>query len=363
MMPGHAQAVRVLYLLTTLDVGGAERSLLEVLRRIRRMGVQPCVCSLVSGGQLGAAYRDLGIPVIELGVRSGIDEVRGLGVLPLLVRFRPAIVHSRLILSNLWARLGTLVGAKVICEERGLADSRPGFMNRLNRLTQPLCSMNVANSQAVAQRMRVRDGIRAARLRVIYGGVDCSRFMPDTSPDPKRFDVVTTTRLETYKGVFDLLEAMRLMANRRPGTTLSIVGDGSQRGALERKAAELGVTASVTFWGDRADVPARLQEAAVFVLSSHEEGLPNAAIEAMSCALPVVATQVGGTPEVVAQNETGFLVPARQPAALAAALLRYLDDPSLAHAHGIAGRERALRNFDVEATACAYERLYAELQS
>jgi glycosyltransferase involved in cell wall biosynthesis len=353
--------LRVLYVLTTLDVGGAERSLLEVLRRIDRDRVEPIVCSLISGGDLRSSFRAMRIPVIDLGVRPGLAEIRGMQLLSLLVRWRPAIVHSRLILSNLWARLGVLVGARVICEERGLANERPQLVSSMNRATQRLCSMNVANSQAVAVRMRSRDRISANRLRVIYGGVDLGRFVPPSQGLPRAFDVVTTTRLENYKGVFDLIDAMELVLKRRPGTRLSIVGDGSQRVALQQAAAARGLSELVTFWGEQADVPSRLKEARVFVLSSHEEGLPNAAIEAMACALPVVATNVGGTPEVVADGETGRLVSPRDPQSLASAILYYLDHPQFMQAHGAAGRVRATARFDVEVTARAYEQLYVEL--
>src|SRR5690349_12236892 len=95
---------KVLYILTTLDVGGAERSLLEVLRRMDLTRLRPLMCSLISAGALRPAYEALGVPVIELGVAPGLAEARGLRLLPLLARFRPQIVHSRLILSNLWAR-------------------------------------------------------------------------------------------------------------------------------------------------------------------------------------------------------------------------------------------------------------------
>jgi glycosyltransferase involved in cell wall biosynthesis len=352
--------IRVLYLLTTLNVGGAERSLLEALRKIKRSRVEPVVCSLISGGQLRDAFAELDIPVVELGVRPGLAESRGLQVLPLLRRYRPAIVHSRLILSNLWARLGVLVGAKVISDEQGLANERPALMTSLNRLSQPLCAMNLANSQAVAGRMRRRDRIPPHRLRVIYCGIDCRKFVPNPERHG-RFDIVTTARLERYKGVLDLIDAMRIISRERPSTTLSVVGDGSQRADLERRVKELELSDVVTFWGQQADVAARLPEGSLFVLSSHEEGLPNAAIEAMSCALPVVATRVWGTPELVVDNVTGLLAPPRDPRALAVTSLRYLENPNLAQAHGAAGRERALRYFDVQATATAYEDLYQEL--
>jgi glycosyltransferase involved in cell wall biosynthesis len=353
--------MQVLYLLTTLDVGGAERSLLELVRRIDRSRIQPVICSLVSGGALRPAYAALEVPVFELGVGPGLAEARGARLVRLLARYRPAIVHSRLILSNLWARIGAIMGAQVICEKRGLDHGRPRFMTTLNRLTQPLCAMNVANSRAVAAQMRSRDRIPERKLRVVYGGVDCGRFAPPPEPARKEFDLVTTTRLEHYKGIFDLIDAMHVVKQVRPATRLSVVGGGSRRAALERRIRDLDLCDAVTVWGERSDVPARLHEARVFVLSSHEEGLPNAVIEAMACELPVVATRVGGTPELVEDGRTGSLVNAHDPESLARAILGYLEAPMLVEAHGRAGRRRALECFDIQASTHVYERLYAEL--
>jgi glycosyltransferase involved in cell wall biosynthesis len=357
----HSVPVRVLYVLTTLEIGGAERSLLEVVRRLDRDRVDPIICSLISGGALRSAFTSLDIPVVELDVRPGLAETRGARILRVMLGCRPAIIHSRLILSNLWARLGVLVGAKVICEERGLANDRPPLMSVLNRVSQRLCSMNLANSEAVAARMRSRDRIGNRRLRVIYGGVDCARFAPSTEPSARMFDLVTTTRLEAYKGTLDLIAALQLVREHRPETRLSVVGDGSQRAAVEQFADRHGLSQAITFWGEQSDVPARLREGRIFVLSSHEEGLPNAVIEAMACALPVVATRVGGTPEIVRDGETGLLVPPQDPSQLAAAILRYLGDPRAIASHGAAGLARVRAHFNIESSAAAYQRLYLEL--
>jgi glycosyltransferase involved in cell wall biosynthesis len=328
--------------------------------RLDRAQVDPIACSLVSGGALRHEFAQREIPVVELGVKPGLAEMRGAQLWPVLRRYKPAIVHSRLILSNLWARLGSLSGARVICEEQGIANERPGFMTLLNRLTQPLCAVNVANSRAVAARLQARDRIPATRLRVIYGGVDTTAFVP-SSTRRARFDIVTTTRLEPYKGVSDLIDAMHLVVRARPDTTLSIVGDGSERRALERRVADRGLAGTVTFWGLQSNVVNRLQEGRVFVLSSHEEGLPNAAMEAMACGLPVVATRVGGTPELVADGVTGVLVPAHEPSRLAAALVDYLGAPDLMRSHGAAGRERCVRFFDLDGSARSYRDLYFEV--
>jgi glycosyltransferase involved in cell wall biosynthesis len=193
---------------------------------------------------------------------------------------------------------------------------------------------------------------------VIRGGVDTERFTPGAGVS---CDLVTVTRLERYKGVFELVDAMREVVARRPRTTLRIYGGGSQRAALVERIAAHELTANVTLCGEVEDVPQRLREGRVFVLGSHEEGLPNAVMEAMATGLPVVATAVGGTRELVVDGITGVLVPPRDVAALAAAMLAYLDDPARSAAHGRAARERAVAELDVRVTIARYEGLYREL--
>lgn len=344
--------IRVLYVMTTLDVGGAERSLFELVRRLDRTQFEPTVCTLISGGRMIPQFEQLGVRVFELGVGAGLAELNGARIVPVLARVRPHVIHSRLILSNLWARTGWPI-ARVICEERGLAEDRPRFMTIANRASARLVARTIANSQAVAAKIRERDKISAD---VIYGGIDTARFSPATAAPTT--DLVTVTRLETYKGVFDLVEAMREVVARRASTTLKIYGGGSQRDALAAKIDEHGLQANIGLCGETDDVPSRLREGRVFVLASHEEGLPNAVMEAMAVGLPVVATGVGGTRELVVDGLTGALVPARDPKALAAALLAELEQPS---GRGAAGRARALDRFDIVRTVARYEALYREL--
>jgi glycosyltransferase involved in cell wall biosynthesis len=354
--------LRILYILTTLEAGGAEASLLELLQRFDRSRFRPVVCSLISGGRLRTRFNDLDIPVIELGVQPGLAEIKGARLLPLLLRLRPDIVHSRLILSNLWARMGQFAGARVICEERSLDLTRPALMTRLNRATHRLCTVAVANSQAVATAMLERDRIPPHKLRVIYGGVDTARFKPAATAQGS-VDFVSVARLERYKGVFDLVDAIAQLRAERPLATLALVGDGTQRELLESALIAKGLNAAVSLRGWQSEVTTELWRAHVFVNASHEEGWPNAILEAMACGLPVVATDVGGTAELVRDGETGLLVEPRQPAALARALQRYLDEPALVETHGRAARQRVLEHFPIEATVAAYERLYAELAS
>jgi glycosyltransferase involved in cell wall biosynthesis len=130
---------------------------------------------------------------------------------------------------------------------------------------------------------------------------------------------------------------------------------------LEAKALSLGLADVVTFAGIRSDVPQILAALDVFVLPSLWEGMPNAILEAMAAGLPVVATAVGGTPEVVADGKTGLLVPSHNPAAMAEAMERLLRSPDLRHRMGQAGREQVLQHFTVERMVAQTQKLYQQL--
>ena len=157
-----------------------------------------------------------------------------------------------------------------------------------------------------------------------------------------------------------LLQAFSRLADD-PRTLLVIVGDGPCRASLTAAVAELGVGGRVRLLGERDDVPAVLAAFDIFVLSSIGEGMSNAILEAMATGLPVVATRVGGNPELVVSGTTGFLVEPRSPAALTAALSCYLGDPGLLARHGRAARELAQAEFSLERMVGAYEQLYGRL--
>jgi len=356
--------VRVLFVLSSFDGGGAERSLLELIRRLDRSCVQAMICVVHSNGTLRSAYVALEVPIIELGAGPGLAQLRAATLLRALVRFRPHVVHGRMLLPNLWARLGALTGAKVVCEERGLALERPALFDLLNQVTLGLCHVVVANSQAVAEQVRVRDRVAVPKLRVIVGGVDVQRFRPDPHPAASpEFDLITVARLETYKGIYDLVAAMGLVTAQRPGTRLLVVGGGSQQAKVQEALRRENLAGAVELAGWRGRTEEDLRRGRLFVLASHEEGLPNAVLEAMACGLPVVATGVGGTVEVVSPGETGALVAPRAPELLADAILSYLDHPERMAAHGAAGRHRVIEHFDFSRTVFEYQRLYLELAS
>ena len=202
----------------------------------------------------------------------------------------------------------------------------------------------------------VDEGIAAARLVTVRNGIDLARFAYN-GPAPHG-PAVIVARLAPEKDHATLLRALAIAAAAEPDFRLEIAGDGPCRADLHALAASLGVTRSVRFLGRVDDIPALLERAGLLVLSSRLEGISLTLLEAMARGLPVVATRVGGNVEVVADGETGLLVPAASPPELAAAMLLLWRDPEWSRCLGMAGRARAEEQFDIRKTVATYEAFY-----
>jgi glycosyltransferase involved in cell wall biosynthesis len=231
-----------------------------------------------------------------------------------------------------------------------------------------------APAQAVLAEVRRREGgLRGTRL-AIPNGVDPTRFRP-LLPEarsagratlglaPDEFAFACVARLVEVKRHCDLLHAFTRLGSGALRPRLLLFGDGPLRPLLERQALDAGIGDRVDFLGERADVAALLPLCDAFVLASRTEGMSNAAIEAMACGLPVVATAVGGQPELLEDGVTGLLVPPRSPARLGFALEQLLHAPPRSHRMGRLGRERVLQSFSVESMVQAHDALYASLRA
>ena len=366
-------AVAILYLITDLDVGGAERVLLETVRRLDRSCFHPSVCSLAPAGALAEEFAGLGVPVFDLGLRGFHDLARASGaLLHLLRRQRFDVLHSHLFHANVLGRLTAWrAGVPVVVSTIHVAEPRRWHLV-LERWTAPLATQLVAVSAGVRAHMVERARLRAERILVIPNGVDVSRFSLARGEFRRREGIpagctliTTIGRLDTQKGFPYLLEAAREVALRHPDVCFLVVGEGPRRRDLVSLRDRLGLKERVRFLGFRTDVPQILADSDLFVLPSLWEGFPIALLEAMAAGLPVVATDVPGVAEVVTDGETGLVVPRKDVGALAEALCRLLDDADLRRWLARAGQRKVEREFGwekvVAATMSLYERLLREV--
>jgi len=363
--------VKILYLITELNVGGTEKALARTVARLNRDRYDILVACLHEPGLVADEIRTFGNRVINLDMRNRID----LGVLnrlfKLLRQERIQIIHSYLFHANLLARLvAKLAGAPIIVSSERTMEMEGQIRLLLNRLTSPLADRVIAVSQQVCDFASNRIGIPPEKLVVVYNGietseyqgkVDMARIHEELKVAPAHTVVGTVSRLDEAKGIRYFLQALPWVIAQHSKLIFLIVGDGSQRRELERLAQDLNIQSQVIFAGYRPDVVNMLAIMDVFVLSSLYEGFPNAILEAMAMAKPVVATRVGGVPEAVEDGVTGLLVPPRDPEALAKAIIALLQDRERAKDMGRAGRERVERYFSVQRMVARTETLYEEL--
>ena len=329
------------------------------------------VACLHEPGSVADEIRAAGSRVINLDVQSKIDLRIIYRLFKLLRQERVQIIHSYLFHANLLARLvGKLAGVPIIVSSERTMEMEGQIRLLLNRLTSPLADRVIAVSQQVRDFATNRIGIPLEKLVVIHNGieiseyqdeVDAARICEELRVDPAYTIVGTVSRLDEAKGIRYLLQALPWVIAQHPKIIFLIVGDGSQRRALERLAHDLSIQSQVIFAGYRPDVAKMLAIMDVFVLPSLYEGFPNAVLEAMAMSKPVVATRVGGVPEAVEDGVTGLLVPPRDPEALAQAIIALLQDRERAKTMGRAGRERVERYFTVERMVQQTEALYEEL--
>jgi glycosyltransferase involved in cell wall biosynthesis len=365
-----SRRLRVLYVVGNFVAGGAERHLLELWQRLDRERFQVEIAVFRREGQFTSEVEALGLPVHDLGVGNTIYAPSGWRGFARLVHrvlsFRPDVLQGYLFGPNLFAALaGRLCGVPVVVvSKRNLDAFETPRQIAAQRLAHRLATHVVAVSDAVAD-TAVALGVPRGRVTVIPNGVDVERFaraVPDPMVKGENGSPVVGAVgcLAARKDYPNLLAALALLESRGRRFRAVVVGEGKERPALERQVAQLGLGERVRFLGERSDVERLLPGMDVFVLASREEGIPNALLEAMAAARPAVATAVGGTPEVIEDGATGWLVPPRDPEALAAALESALSDPGEAARRGAAAQRPARERMSIEAMVEKHQRFYLD---
>ena len=217
-------------------------------------------------------------------------------------------------------------------------------------------------SEDSAQVAREIERVPNQKVLVIHNGIDLDHFpaRPDRDTRPIH-RAITVARLNLIKDQGTMLRAVKLVTDIEPNFRLDLIGDGPSRAELESLRDQLDLGDKVRFLGTRTDVHEQLAEADLFLLSSISEGISLTLLEAMAVGLPIVATAVGGNPEVVTDGETGWLVPTQSPEAMAQAILKMIADPEMANRMGVAGRHRVEKEFNLDRVVIEYENLYLSL--
>jgi glycosyltransferase involved in cell wall biosynthesis len=354
---------RVLYVINDLARAGAETQLVTLALALPAQSYEVRIVLLKHRNDFADVLAAAGIPVVALRRRGPADGAAVLRLAREVRRFRPHVVHSFLFPANL---LAALVGRaarvpRVIVSQRSSYEATLASPWRgLARLGHRLADCVVVNSRAALEE-EIAAGCPPRLLVHVPNAAPDRGSGPEGRPDgiPAGGFVLSLGQLDSRKGHRVLIAAWPAVVRAQPAARLVLVGDGPCRGELEAQARALGVTASVTFAGFRAPADPFLSASRLLVQPSLTEGMPNAVLEAMSAGRPVVASRIGGVPELVVHEETGLLVAPGDPEALAAAIVRMLSDPAGAVRMGTAGAARARALFSIESMRRAIESIYA----
>ncbi len=369
--------VRIFYVIDSFDLGGAQRQLLELLRRLDRRRYQAVVCPLWPLMALEADYQQTGWPIIRVHKRAHLDVSVAWRLAREMRAFRPHIVHTFLFTGNLWGRL-----AAALARPRAVISTQMSVLPKgrnlpytalVNQILAGLTDVITFDSQRGLRQASLAKGMSRPALKVIYNGADLQLFQASRVqagiPELRKSLGIeencpilgNIARLTEQKGQEVLLQAVSLLIRKGHNLRVVLVGGGPRRGELESLTDTLGIRDYVLFLGPRHDLPELLSLFDIFVLSSYWESLPVIILEAMAMARPVVATDVAGVSEVVEDEVTGLLVEAGEPELLAQALLRLIGNPGLAAQMGAAGRQRVEGEFGVERMVAETTALYDDL--
>lgn len=360
MKPDYDRPLRVVHVVSQLATGGLEKLLLEFAGHADTSAFTLRFLSLGAGGPLADDLQRSGYAVTILNDPPGLRPGLILRLAKLFRGWGVYLVHTHNTRALLYAG-----PAAWLARVPHVVHTRHGQRyGASRRATAAFCWATRLAHRVVcvsedSARLSVQEGVSAKRICTVWNGIDVTRFSY-RGPCPGG-PAVMVGRLSPEKDVGTLLEAFAVARKSDPAFRLEIAGDGACAEELEARARALGIADSVSFLGEVRDVPALLARASMFVLSSLTEGISLTLLEAMARGLPVVATRVGGNAEVVCDGETGWLVPARAPADLAAAMLRVRADAEQAERLARAGRKRVEERFDARRMVRDYESIYREL--
>jgi glycosyltransferase involved in cell wall biosynthesis len=361
----------VLQVVLALNPGGTERLVVETVRRLRGRQ-RMVVCCLDQPGAWGEELAQEGVEVVALAREAGFRPSLGAAIANVADRTGANVLHCHQYTPFIYGCIARALRPRlrVLFTEHGrLGDGPPSRKRRIaNRLFSRVPSRVCAVSEDLRRHM-ASEGFRSSQIDVVSNGIDPG-VLPDERArrearqllglDEAAFVIGTVGRLDPVKDLPTLIEAFRQVRHVRANAHLVIVGDGPERDALQRTAA--GVE-GIKFTGHRGDVRRCLAAFDVYASSSVFEGVSLTILEAMASGCPVVATRVGGTPEVVVDGRTGVLVAARDAGGLARALEQVSTDSRAARAMGQAGRTRLCERFTLDRMITHYAQVYSELEA
>ena len=375
-----SRRVRIVYLIDSLGMGGAERLLVNTLQHLDTKRFEPRVCALDvrDGNPVASVIQKMNIPVDLVSIPHLRDLAGLLRLIKYLRNQKTDLLHVQLEFANTFGSFaGRKVGIPTVSTQHTF-DNPPKFTREYWRHRLMWCSLRhccdiIVSVSNAGRRHNIRVGkLMPDKVITIYGGIDLDPF--NKHNQSLRLDLrqefgvplnapllITVAVLRREKGIQYLIEALPAILEAVPETRYLVVGDGKHLSALRDLAKTMGVAERVIFTGMRSDIPDLLAISDLFVLPTLKDVLPTVLSEAMASQKPIVASNVGGVPEMVEDGQNGLLVSPANPMKLAEACIHLLHDPARIRAMGDTGREFVDQRFNVRKQVETLSNLYQNL--
>lgn len=379
----------VMHLLYRLDFGGLETVLAECVNRMPAERYRHAIVCLADYTQFSEKITRPDVAIIALHKAPGLGLGTHWKFWKLVRQLRPAILHTYNLSAIEYAFTAAIAGVPICVHAehgRDLSDlhGKNRKHNLLRRLMIPFIDCFIPVSQDLKQWLSEAVRVPTDKNLVINNGVDTARFQPRSllqqaipqqattqqpikhqQAAPKEFVIGTVGRIQNIKNhqglVLAFLRLLELLPQYREQLVLTIVGDGPLMTQLQAQVAACGAAERIRLLGARSDIAELMAGFDVFILPSFNEGTPITLLEAMASALPIIASNVGGIPDVMQSHPCGVLVSPTDYEAMAAAMAAYFNDRQLAQAHGAAGRETIEQHYSINAMITHYTALYDAL--
>ena len=353
----------VLHVQKVAGISGSEAHLLQLLPDLRDLGWDVRFLMLhedePGAWEFAQELRNRGVPLDDIRLRADVDPLAFGEVAAYLARVRPRILHTHLVHADVYGQLaGTATRVPLrLSTKHGFNEFREGrFFAAADRSVGSLAHVHIAISQGLARYLAETEGFAEDGFEIVHYGIAArSGVTAFTGSSPR---LLCVGRLIPIKGHLVLLRALAQARARVPGVTLAVAGRGPLEPALRTYARERGLEGAVDFLGFVSPVQRAIEDSSIVVVPSLGEGFGMVALEAMERARPVVASSVGGLPEIVADGETGIVVPPADAEALTEAIVALAGDLERAAEMGRRGRERVVRAFPPARSAARVVELY-----
>lgn len=356
----------ILIVINNLNSGGTEHHLLQVLPLLQlQLRHKIYIYVMSDRGKLASAFEKHGITVIVPNNKSNICSIFCL--IKTIYKIKPKLIHCFLTKAYLSAAFVNIIYRRpLVMSRRSLNyyQKKHPFLSRLEYFTHRFASAFLGNSQAVINQL-LAEGIDKEKVRLIYNAIDTRLYQKKLGfvKESKHLTMIIVANLRAYKGHLDLFQALFSIAEKLPKTwRLHCLGrDDGILVELKKTVRELKLENHIFFVGECEKVADFFLQSDIAISCSYEEGFSNSILEAMASGLPVIATNVGGNPEAVIDQQTGLIVPAGSPGDLAEAILKLALEPALRRELGEKGRQRIEESFKLDQCVTQYKHFYEEV--